>query len=155
MNEFKHVHSKIVGGSLGGSRMEWFCGEFEDSTGKRYIGCFDVTVIAPERDRPNGIFFVSKGQPPGGFDFMPHAYDTYEQIWLAQRIVHDWDSIRDGDVLTATDEEAEKIRMARGILWLPGKSVSVEKEGENAFRLKEEPFDRELGRGGKISRGML
>ena len=101
----KLKEAKLLKGRLAGTRMDWLCAEIEEARGYDSIMCVDVTVL----DRPRRVFVVPKGQPPGEFDFFPEAYKSFEQLWFAQTIVHEWDRLEDGNVVTASEEAEEKI----------------------------------------------
>ncbi len=146
----KLIESKIIRGGIGGTRMEWFCGEFEEQTfGKerekpRFIGCFDVTIPS----NPRSIFFIHKGQPPEQFDFKKRAYSSYEQIAMSQIVSMDWDKLGNGDKITVSDEMEKRLRDWRGRIWLGGSEATIEeKDGIHHIKNKKIPLEeRDIGR---------
>lgn len=133
--------AKLLKGRLAGTRMDWLCAEIEEVRGSSLIICMDVTNPGNMRR----VFVVPKGQPPGEFDFFPEAYKSFEQIWFAQNVVHEWDKLEDGNVITAGDEALEKIRMWHGKIYTPGACVTVRRVGDVNI-LEREEFERDIGR---------
>lgn len=129
--------SKILRGGIAGTRIEWFCGEFESKHGNRFIGCFDITI--PERAR--SIFFINKGQPPEKFDFHKDASRSFEQIAFAQISVMEWDKLKNGDKITLSDEMEQKIREWDGRIWMGG-SITQIKQKEGYVELAVKPQTR-------------
>lgn len=99
------------------AKMQWLCGDFIENGRRHYIGCFDMTVIGPEKNRPNGIFYVRKGTLPALHDFQPNAHKNYEDRAFAQIIVHEWDKLGNGDTIHISEEVEEKILEWAGEIW--------------------------------------
>ena len=142
-------NSKIIRGEFAGTRMEWFCGDFEsmpwhEKEGSRYIGCVDIT----DPSRAKSIFFISKGQPPEHFDFHKDAYSSYEQIAMAQMAVMEWDKLENGDKIRLDDEMEKNIRDWKGRIWMGGSITTIEKVAPGVHHLKQKkqsPSERDLG----------
>ena len=139
--------AKIIRGSMAGTRMEWFCGEFESfpfppgsKKGSEYIGCVDLTVPSHARS----IFFINKDQPPETFDFHKDAYSSYEQIAMAQIVVMGWGKLKDGDKITLNDELEEKIRELNGSIWTGGSESTIKQVAPGVSRIKIKDVDRDL-----------
>ena len=138
---YKLKEAKLLKGRLAGTKMDWLCSEIVSEHGEDVIMCVDITRISNMKR----VFVVPKGQPPGEFDFFPEAYKSFEQIWFAQNVVREWDKLKDGNVITASDEAEDKIREWGGMLYTPGGVVGIKQHGEVVI-LNREDINRELGR---------
>ena len=129
---YKLKEAKLLKGRIASTRMDWLCAEI---TGRREdaVMCVDITIL----DKPEPKFSLHKGEPPVLGDFA--------ETWFGQIIQHDWDELKDGNVITVSDEAEEKIRKWRGILYTPGGAVRTEQFGNVTF-LRRENINRELGR---------
>ena len=100
MIEVKHIKGEGYG-----TRMDWLCAVHENEgfgfAGKA-ITCIDMTVHAPEHDRPNVVFstYLHKTSPESiRYEFMPHAYDSIEQLKFATEIINNWNKIKNGEAI--------------------------------------------------------
>lgn len=91
---------KIKGHGLG-TNMDWLCVVHQDEGfgfgDSRSITCIDMTVHAPEHDRPN--VSISERMSYHNVRMFPHAYDSKEQTTFAQHIKENWDKIKSGETI--------------------------------------------------------
>jgi len=98
---------KRIIGHGGGTNLEWMCIRHVSGYGfgnEPAITCVDMTVHAPEQDKPNVVLstYEMKGREQISPDvvrrhFNRDAYQTWEQVEFARRIVTGWDKIKSGE----------------------------------------------------------
>jgi hypothetical protein len=99
------VEAKRIKGHGGGTNLDWLCVKHKNEGfgfgDEPAIVCVDMTVHAPEVGKPIVVFStyeVAKISPDlMKYQFGRGAYDTWEQVEFARRIVTGWDKIRSGD----------------------------------------------------------
>ena len=130
---YKLKKAKLLKGRLASTKMDWLCAEITGKGGEDVIMCVDITLL----DRPEVKFSLPKGEPP--------ILDSFEETWFSQIIQHDWDKLKDGNLITVSDEAEENIRKWRGVLYRPGGVVRTSQFGGAVF-LHREKIERDLGR---------
>jgi len=99
------LEAKHIKGLGDGSRMDWLCVRNvneEFGFGSRpAIICVDMTVHAPEANKPNTVFSTYERTDIDPremkYKFHPNAFQTWEQIGFGIRIITGWKDIKDGD----------------------------------------------------------
>jgi len=102
MLEVKHIK-----GHAEGTNMNWLCVRhqnegfgFGDSVA---ITCVDMTVHAPEANKPNVVFSTYEEQAINSkslrYKFQPNAFKTWEQLAFGQRILTGWKDIKSGETI--------------------------------------------------------
>lgn len=130
---YRLKEAKLIKGRIASTRMDWLCAEITGKRGEDTVMCVDITLL----DRPDVKFSLPKGEPP--------LLDDFAETWFSQVIQHDWDKLRDGNLITVSDEAEEKIRQWRGRLYLSG-GVSRLSQVGNTVLINRENISRELGR---------
>ena len=93
---------KSIKGHGLGTNMEWLCVVHKDESfgfGKEpAITCVDMTVHAPERDRPS-VNLSEYMANAGHVRMFPNAYKSPEQVAFAKYIKKNWDTLKSGDTI--------------------------------------------------------
>jgi hypothetical protein len=101
------LEAKHIKGHGGGTNMNWLCVRnvnegfgFGDTPA---IVCVDMTVHAPEANKPNVIFSTYEQTDISTreieYKFHPNAFKTWEQLEFGKRILTGWKNIKSGDEL--------------------------------------------------------
>lgn len=96
--------AKFIEGHAMGTRMKWLCVRHkQEGVGfgnQPAIICVDMTVHAPELNKPNVVMSIYEGKTSDRAlkrSFQPNAYSSPEQIGMAKHIVENWEDLKSGD----------------------------------------------------------
>lgn len=101
------IEAKHIKGHGGGTNMDWLCIRNKDEKfgfgDKPAIVCIDMTVHAPEANKPNVIFSTYERTDISTreleYKFQPNAFKTWEHLEFGKRILTGWKNIKSGDTM--------------------------------------------------------